>query len=111
METTTCDVQQSVRHVDAVDGLLPMPTNIKVQMPDLASMLQQLAANVGRDTVQRQLQASVDLRHAYDADDYRAVNAVYRRGDGWVSWSENGYCVGVPSDVMAAFAKRHRGGR
>lgn len=111
METTTCDVQHGVQHPDVPDGLPPMPTNIKLQMPNLARMLQELAGNIGRDLVQRQLQASVDLRRAFDADDYRAVNAVYRRGDGWVSWSEGGYCVGVPSDVMAAFAKRHRGGR
>lgn len=111
METTTCDVQHAVRDLDVVDGpaaLPPMPTSIKVQMPQLSAFLQSLATNIGREHVHRQLQASINLRKAFDADDYQAVRAVYRRGAGWVDWQENGYCVGVPSDSMAAFARRHR---
>ena len=111
MESTTCTVQHHGQHVDGVDGLAPMPTSIKDQMPVLARMLQDLAANMGRESVQLQLKASMDLRRAFDADDYQAVSAVYRRGDGWVSAVENGFCVGVPDAAMKAFAQRHRGGR
>lgn len=111
METTTCDVQHAVLDLDVVDGLPPVPTSIREQMPDLAAFLQSLAANIGRDHVQLQLKASVDLRLAFRADDYAAVRAVYRRGHGWVHWEERGYCVGVPPDRMAEFARRHRGGR
>jgi len=109
MDSTACTVQHHGQHVDGVDGLLPMPTNIKLQMPILAKLLQDLAANLGRESVQLQLKASMDLRRAYDADDYQAVRAVYRRGDGWVSAVENGFCVGVPEEAMKAFARRHRG--
>jgi hypothetical protein len=108
METTTCAVHQHGQHVDVVDDLLPPPTNIKEQMPGLAAMLQFLAGNIGRESVTLQLKASMDLREAYDADDYRAVNEIYRRGHGWIDWEESGYCVGVPKRAMAAFAAKHR---
>lgn len=45
------------------DGL-PVPANIKDQMPRLAAMRQSLAANIGRDAVQLRLKASMDLRNA-----------------------------------------------
>lgn len=115
METIACAVHQSVHQVDVVDGLTdglpPMPTNIKEQMPGLASMLQYLAVQIGRDAVQRQLKASIDLRRAYDADDYQAVNAMYRRGHGWVDCQEGGFCVGVPKQAMQTFALKHRRGQ
>lgn len=110
METKGCAVQHAVRGLDVVDGLPPVPSSIKDQMPDLAAFLQSLAANIGRELVQRQLKASVDLRTAFRLDDYAAVREVYRRGHGWVYWEENGYCVGVPAERMAQFARRHRGG-
>jgi hypothetical protein len=109
MESKACDVRDNGQDVDVLDGLPPMPTSIKAQMPELAAFLQSLAANIGRDRVQLQLKGSVDLRKAYSADDFRAVNGVYRRGHGWVVWQENGFLVGVLADAMAAFAKRHRG--
>jgi hypothetical protein len=114
METTACAVHQPVQHLDVVDGsgevdgLAPMPTNIKDQLPGLAAMLQYLATQIGREAVQLQLKASIDLRKAYDADDYRAVNAIYRRGHGWVDCQEAGYCVGVPKQAMQTFALKHR---
>lgn len=111
MESTTCDVQHNVRQLDVVDGLPIQPNNIKEQMPVLAQQLQSLAANVGRESVQRMLKASMDLRAAFDANDYRAVNEVFKRGHGWVAAQENGFCVGVPENVMRDFAKRHRRAR
>lgn len=108
METTTCTVQHYDQHVDGVDELLPPPTNIKEQMPSLAAQLQWLSGNLGRESITLQLKASIDLRKAYDADDYRAVSAVYKRGHGWIDWEEDGYCVGVPKRFMQAFAARHR---
>jgi len=110
MESIAYTGQHTGQQVDVVAGLAPMPTSIKDQMPILAKMLQDLAGNMGRESVQLQLKASMDLRRAYDADDYKAVSAVYRRGDGWVTAEENGFCVGVPDAVMKAFAHRHRGG-
>ncbi len=110
METMTCDVQHPVRDLDVLDGLPPAPTSIKDQMPDLAAFLQSLAANIGRDHVQLQLKASIDLRRAFLSDDYAAVREVYRRGHGWVYWEERGYCMGVPAGRMIEFARRHRGG-
>jgi hypothetical protein len=77
-------------------------------MPLLAAMLQDLSAQLGRESIQAQLKASMDLRKAFDADDYQAVNAIYRRGHGWIDWQEAGFCIGVPSAAMQAFAKRHR---
>ena len=109
METTTYDVHHNDQQPDVMDGLLPPPSNIKVQMPGLAAQLQFLAGNLGRESVTLQLKASIDLRKAFDADDYRAVNAIYKRGHGWIDWEEGGYCVGVPKRAMQAFAKRHRG--
>lgn len=79
-------------------------------MPKLAAMLQHLSANMGRESVQNQLKASMDLRRRFDANDYVGVNEVYRRGHGWIDWQEAGYCIGVPKAAMQAFAKRHRGG-
>ncbi len=111
MESTACDVQHHGQQVDVVAGLLPMPTNIKNQMPQCAAFLQSLAANIGRDQVQQMLRASVDVRRAYDRDDYAAVREIYRRGQGWVFWSEAGHLVGVPADAMTEFARRHRGTR
>ena len=108
MNSTSCAVQHHVQDVDVLDGLPTMPANIKEQMPELAKFLQGLAANIGRDEVQRMLKSSVDLRRAYDSDDYQAVRAVYGRGLGWVTWLENGYLVGVPAVAMATFARRHR---
>lgn len=109
METTTCDVHHHDHQSAEVDGLLPPPSNIKLQMPGLAAQLQFLAGNLGRESVTLQLKASLDLRKAYDADDYKAVSAIYKRGHGWIDWEEGGYCVGVPKRAMQAFAKRHRG--
>jgi len=108
MKSTTCDVRDNDRDVDVVDGLPPMPASIKNQMPKLATLLQSLAAQLGRDSVQLQLKASMDLRRAFDADDYRAVSEVYRRGHGWVAATENGFCIGVPAPAMQEFARRHR---
>jgi hypothetical protein len=108
MESTTYDVQQTRPAFNLLDGLPIQPTNIKEQMPLLAQQLQSLAANVGRESVQRMLKASMDLRAAFDANDYRAVNEVFKRGHGWVAAQENGFCVGVPENAMRDFAKRHR---
>jgi hypothetical protein len=110
MESTTCDGQHHDRNSDEVAGLKPQPTNIKEQMPQLATMLQDFSGQFGRERVQLQVKASIDLRRAFDADDYEAVRAVYRRGHGWIDWEENGFCIGVPGWAMKAFAKRHRGG-
>lgn len=109
METTACTVQHQKQMPDVVDGLLPPPTSIKEQMPKLAAMLQNLSGQLGRDSVQRLVRASMDLRKAYDADDYKAVSSVYARGHGWTNWEEGGYSLGVPNAAMQAFAKKHRG--
>lgn len=109
METNSCDGQHHGQQVDVVAGLLPVPNSIKDQMPVLAGLLQDLAANLGRESVQLQVRASIDLRRAFDADDYAGVSAVYRRGVGWIDAQENGFCVGVPAAAMQAFTKRHRG--
>jgi hypothetical protein len=108
MKSITCNVRDNDRDERVVDGLLPVPSSIKDQMPLLAAMLQTLSAQLGRDHVQLQLKASIDLRKAFDSDDYRAVSAVYRRGHGWIDWQENGYCIGVPKPAMQAFAQKHR---
>jgi hypothetical protein len=108
MESTTCDVQHNGQQVGVVDGLSPTPTSIKDQMPELAKLLQDLAVNGGRESVQVMLKATMDLRRAYEVDDYAAVCAIYRRGDGWINAQENGFCMGVPDADMKAFAKRHR---
>lgn len=113
MESTACAVRHSVRlteELDGMDGLAPMPPNIRDLMPGLAAMLQSLAPQIGQVGVQDMLRASMDLRRAYDADDYRAVAAVYARRVGWLHWQEGGYQVGVPPEHMAAFARRHRDG-
>lgn len=109
MESTSCDGQHNGQQIDVVAGLLPVPTSIKDQMPQLATILQDFAANMGREDIQLQVKASIDLRRAFDADDYQAVSAVYRRGHGWIDWQENGFCIGVPGWAMKAFVKRHRG--
>jgi hypothetical protein len=111
METTACDVQHDVRMVDGADGLPPLPRSIKEQMPVLAEWLQHLAGQLGRDHVDRMVRASVDLRRAYDRDDYQAVQEVYRRGHGWIDSTEGGFCIGVPADRMKEFAQRHREAR
>lgn len=111
METTACDVQHDVRMVDEADGLPPLPRSIKEQMPVLAGWLQELAGQLGRDHVDRMVRASVDLRKAFDRDDYEAVQEVYRRGHGWIDSTEGGFCMGVPADRMKEFAKKHREAR
>ena len=108
MESTACDVHHRDRQVDVVDVIPPAPTSIKDQMPGLANVLRQLADNMGRDFVQKMVKASVDLRAAYEADDYQAVNCLYRSGTGWLAVEENGYFIGVPEASMKAFAQRHR---
>ena len=108
MESTACNVRDDARDAMVPDGLPPIPTNIKEQMPELAEMLQRLSVQLGRDSIQLQLKASIDLRRAFDADDYDAVRAVYRRGHGWIDWQENGYCIGVPEWAMRTFAQHHR---
>ena len=108
MESTACDVRDNDRDIDVMDGLLPVPSSIKGQMPKLAGMLRNLSNQLGRESVQRQLKASVDLRAAFDADDYQAVKSIYRRGHGWIDAQEDGFCVGVPELAMRDFARRHR---
>ncbi len=111
MESTTCAVHQSVHQAETLDGvpvLDPAPTSIKDQMPELAALLQQLAVNVDRGFVQDMVRAAVDLRLAYDRDDYQAVKAVYARRHGWIDCAEGGYQLGVPEVHMKAFARRHR---
>jgi hypothetical protein len=103
------DGQHNGQQVDVVAGLAPLPTNIKDQMPVLAGLLQKVAVSMGRESINLQIRASMDLRRAYDADDYRGVSAVYRRGHGWINAQENGFCLGVPDAAMKAFVKRHRG--
>lgn len=110
MKSTTCNVRDNDRDVCIPDGLGPIPASIKDQMPELAGMLQSLSNQLGRETVQLQIKASIDLRRAFDADDYTTVNAIYRRGHGWIHWQENGFFIGVPEQAMRDFAKRHRGG-
>lgn len=112
MESTTSDVQQDVQQFSVVDGggLPPAPTSIKEQMPLLAEFLRDLASKYSRDAVGRMVQASVDLRKAYDRDDYQGVREVYQRGCGWIDGIEGGYCLGVPAEAMRTFAQRHRGG-
>ena len=110
MKSTTCDVHHDGQHTSVVDGLLPAPTSIKEQMPLLAAALQSLAANLGRESVQLQVRASMDIRRAFDMDDFRAVRDVYQRGHGWINAQEAGFQLGVPSAHMQAFNSRHRGG-
>jgi hypothetical protein len=114
MESITYAVQnnvQDLKELDGVDGLAPMPTSIKDQMPAIAKFLQDLAANMGRDHVAAMVKASIDLRKAYDRDDFKAVSEVYARKQGWVTCLESGYQLGVPDAQMSAFAKRHRSNR
>ena len=114
MQSTTYAVQEStqdLKKLDGVDALMPMPTSIKEQMPGIASFLQELAANMGRGHVAAMVKASVDLRKAYDRDDFAAVSEVYSRKHGWVTCLEGGYQLGVPDAQMSAFAKRHRSNR
>ncbi len=111
MKSITCNVHDKKTDVDVVDGLLPVPTSIKDQMPLLAQILQVMSGQLGRDAVQVWLKTSMALRRAFDADDYRAVNAIYRSGKGWIDWQEAGYCIGVPGQAMSEFAKRHRSTR
>jgi hypothetical protein len=111
MESTTYAVHQSVHRTENVDGLpdlAPAPTSIKEQMPELAALLQQLAASMGCDAVQAMVKAATALRVAYDRDDFGAVSQAYARGDGWIDATEGGCQVGVPKAYMAAFARRHR---
>ena len=111
MKSTTYAVQHAVQQTETLDGLdvlLPMPTSIKEQMPVIAEYLQQLAANMDRDFVGVTVKASIDLRRAYDADDFAAVSAVYARKNGWITCEEGGFQLGVPDAHMAAFAQRHR---
>lgn len=77
-------------------------------MPCIAGFLQQLAANMGREFVAAQVKASIDLRKAYDRDDFAAVSEVYARKQGWVTCTEGGLQLGIPDLHMSAFAKRHR---
>ena len=121
MKSITCNVQQNVqeaefagRRTENLDGLpelAPVPTSIKEQMPVLASMLQDLAANIGREQVAPTVKAAIDLRRAYDRDDYAAVKAVYDRKNGWVTCAEGGHQVGVPARYIRAFWARHRAAR
>ena len=111
MESTSCDVHHDVQQVEKMDKLKPAPISIKEQMPGLSTVLRQLAENLGRDQVQRMVEATVCLRAAFDADDYLGVNAAYRLGHGWIVWEENGYCFGVPEAEMRRFAQRHRRAR
>lgn len=114
MESITYAVQKTVQLTEVLDGLdalPPMPTTIKDQMPCIAGFLQQLAANMGREHVAAQVKASIDLRKAYDRDDFAAVSEVYARKQGWVTCTEGGFQLGIPDLHMSAFAKRHRSNR
>lgn len=114
MRSTTYAVQDDVQLTEQLDGLAalpPVPVSIKEQMPGIAGFLQELAANMGREHVAGLVKASIELRRAYDRDDFRAVGAAYGSGRGWVTCCEAGYQLGVPEIHMAAFAKRHRGGK
>jgi hypothetical protein len=108
MESISCDVHHGDHLLDVVDAIGPMPTNIKLQMPTLAVLLQSLAANMGREHIHAMVEATVELRRAFDADDYHAVSAIYGRRKGWAEASENGFTFGVPEAAMKAFAARHR---
>jgi hypothetical protein len=113
MNSTACVVQDAVRlteELDGLDELQPVPTSIRDQMPGLAVMLQSLAGQIEQGGVHAMLRVSIDVRRAYDADDYRAVAAVYARRLGWLTWAEGGFQVGVPAEHLAAFARRHREG-
>lgn len=112
MNSTTCDVQNDVQHtamLDGLDALPPVPTSIKDQMPNMAAMLQSIAGYMGREFVEVMVKASMDLRRAYEADDFRAASLIYARKDGWIACCESGFQLGVPEAHMKAFAKRHRG--
>lgn len=111
MESITYAVQDAVQlteELNGMDKLAPMPASIKDQMPGNAQTLQELAANMGRDFVAAMVKASIDLRKAYDRDDFRVVSEVYARKQGCITALEGGYQLGVPDAHMAAFAKRHR---
>lgn len=111
MESITCDVRGDVRDMGVPDGLAPAPSNIRNQMPVLAEYLQVLASQLGREHVDLMVRASVDMRQAFDRDDYAGVREVYRRGHGWIDATESGYCLGVPAEFMRQFARRHREAR
>lgn len=120
MKSTACNVQQNdqdggragrrTENVDGLPDLAPIPASIKDQMPVLASMLQDLSASLGREQVAPLVKAAVDLRRAYDRDDYAGVKAVYDRKDGWVTCAEGGFQMGVPARYIRAFWVRHRRG-
>ena len=113
MKSTSCAVQDDVQETEklvGLDALPPVPTSIKEQMPDMAAMLQSISGYMGREFVGAMVKASMDLRRAYDADDFRAASQVYARKDGWIAGYESGYQLGVPEGHMKAFAKRHRRG-
>lgn len=111
MESTTYAVQKTVQLTEVLDGLdalPPVPTSIKDQMPGIAGVLQELAANMGREHVAAMVKASIDLRRAYDRDDRSGVSEVYARKEGWVTCAEGGFQLGIPDVHMSAFANRHR---
>lgn len=113
MNSTTCDVQDDVQYtarLDGLDALPPVPTSIKEQMPNMAATLQGIAGYMGREFVGAMVKASMDLRRAYEADDYPAASQVYARKDGWIACCESGFQLGVPEGHMKAFARRHRNG-
>lgn len=89
-------------------ALLPRPTSIKAQMPVLADQLRQIAAQMGDEMVNTLVRNSIDLMKAYEADDYRAMSAVYRRKTGWINAHEDGVQLGLSTEQVQTFAQRHR---
>ncbi len=91
-------------------NLLPEPTNIREQMPELSAMLRQLAAPpIGRNGVERMIKKSLAMMRAYAAKD----SAAYRRlqcGEGCVNgWIENGFQLGLTSAQHATMKGRQHG--
>lgn len=113
MKSTTCNVQDDVQKTELLDGLdmlPPVPASIKDEMPNMAAMLQSISGYMGREFVAAMVKASMDLRRAYDSNDFRAASQVYARKDGWIACGESGFQLGVPDAYMKAFANRHRKG-
>ena len=117
MKSTSYAVHQSVHQPKVVDGMAEsgrigaVPKSIKAEMPVLAGVLQDLEAGMGAQFVAGLVRTAMEIRRAFDADDFRAVSAVYARRAGWINASEGGYQLGVPEADMRAFAARHRKAR
>lgn len=94
--------------MDGMTALLPAPTNIAEQMPQLSGWLRQIAGDLGQEHVNGLVRNTVRMMSCYQSGDWRGFKTLERSGSGFViGWIEAGFQFGLLQQQIDDWGLQH----